>query len=104
MALQHNFINTTWLQNTTLNPKDIINPKIQYNYSNNNYIPELLAYSVVVDGESLLEWCEYFGQPQVWDIHVSSSCGVGINSGPGDQGPGTGDPKETLNPRIWILL
>ena len=29
-------------------------PKIQYNYSNNNYIPELLmAYSVVFDGEFL---------------------------------------------------
>ena len=27
---------------------------------------------------------------------------VGINSGPEDQGPG--DPKETLNPRIRILL
>ena len=27
-----------------------------------------MAYSVVVDGEFLLEWCEYFGQPQVWYI------------------------------------
>ena len=24
-----------------------------------------MAYSVV-DGKYLLEWCEYFGQPQVW--------------------------------------
>ena len=39
------------------------------NTSGNNYIPELLtADSVVVDGEFLLEWCEYFGQPQVWYI------------------------------------
>ena len=27
-----------------------------------------MAYSVVVDGEFLLEWYEYFGQPQVWYI------------------------------------
>ena len=41
--------------------KYIVNPKIQYKYSSNNYIPELLlANSVVVDGEILLEWCEYF--------------------------------------------
>ena len=34
-------------------------------YINNNYIPEfLVANSVVVEGEFLLEWCEYFGQPQ----------------------------------------
>ena len=40
--------------------------KILYNYSKINYIPELLlAYSVVDDGELLLQWCEYFGQPQV---------------------------------------
>ena len=52
-----------------LYPKHIVNPKIQYNYSSNNYFPELLmAYSVVFDGEFLLEWCEYFGQPQVWYI------------------------------------
>ena len=25
-----------------------------------------MANSVVVDSEFLLEWCEYFGQPQVW--------------------------------------
>ena len=42
---------------------------MQYNYCSINCIPELLlAYSVVVDGEFLLEWCEYFGQPQVWYI------------------------------------
>ena len=59
-----------------LNPKYIVNPKIKYNYSNINCIPEFfLAYSVVGDGELLLEWCElllewceYFGQPQVWYI------------------------------------
>ena len=36
----------------------------------------LLAYSVVVDGEFLLELCEHFGQPQVWYIimyHRTSS-------------------------------
>ena len=39
---------------------------MQYNYSNINCIPELLlVYSVIVDGEFLLEWCEYFAQPQV---------------------------------------
>ena len=27
-----------------------------------------MAYSVVVDGEIYLEWCEYFGKPQVWHI------------------------------------
>ena len=49
--------------------KYIVNPKIQYIYNNINCIPELLlAYSVVVDGEFLLEWCEYCGQPQVWYI------------------------------------
>ena len=37
----------------------MLNPKIQYNYSNTNYIPELLmAYSVVVDSEFMWEWCE----------------------------------------------
>ena len=25
-----------------------------------------MAYSVVVDDEFFLEWCEYFGKPQVW--------------------------------------
>ena len=49
--------------------KYIVNQKIQHNYSNINCIPELLlAYSGVDDGEFLLEWCEYFGQPQVWYI------------------------------------
>ena len=49
--------------------KYIVSQKIQYNYSNINCIPELLlAYSGVDDGEFLLEWCEYFGQPQVWYI------------------------------------
>ena len=44
--------------------------KIQYNYNNINCILELLlAYSVVVDGEFLLKWCEYFGQPQVWYMY-----------------------------------
>ena len=38
----------------------MLNPKVQYNYSN---IPELLMpNSVVVDGEILLEWSEYFDQ------------------------------------------
>ena len=33
------------------------------------YISELLmTNSVAVEGEFLLEWCEYFGQPQVWYI------------------------------------
>ena len=34
----------------------MVNPKLQYNYTNHNYIPEsymLLAYSVVIDGEFL---------------------------------------------------
>ena len=42
---------------------------MQYNDSNNNYILELsIAYSVIVDGKFLLEWCKYFGKPraQVW--------------------------------------
>ena len=71
-----NFIKTINLEftqydykNTILIQKYSVNPKIQYNYSNNNYIPELLLASVVVDGEFLLEWCEHFGQPQVWYIH-----------------------------------
>ena len=34
----------------------------------NNYIAELFMADVVVDGEFLLEWCEFFGQPQVWYI------------------------------------
>ena len=44
-----------------LNPKNTVHCKlkIQYIYSSNNYISELLmANSVVVDGEFLLEWCE----------------------------------------------
>ena len=77
-ALQHNFINATRFQKYHIKSKRHYKSKIQYNYSNNNYIPELLAYLIVVDGESLLEWCEYFGQPQVWDIYVSSSCGTSI--------------------------
>ena len=41
--------------------------------------------------------------------YITCDEGVGINSGPEDQGPGTkdrgpGDPKETINPRIRILL
>ena len=33
------------------------------------YILELLmTNSVAVEGEFLLEWCEYFGQPQVWYV------------------------------------
>ena len=52
-----------------LNPKYIINQKLQYNYSNNNYITEFfMVFSVVIDGEFLSEWCKYFGQPQVWYI------------------------------------
>ena len=36
--------------------KYIVNPKIQYKYSSNNYIPELLlANSVVVDGETVVD-------------------------------------------------
>ena len=47
----------------------MVNPKIQYKYSSNNYIPELFsANSVVVDGEFMLEWCEYIGQSQLWYI------------------------------------
>ena len=45
----------------------------------NNYIAELLMADVVVDGEFLLEWCEFFGQPQVWYIscvYSTSSCGT----------------------------
>ena len=35
----------------------------------NNYIAELFMTDVVVvDGEFLLECCEFFGQPQVWYI------------------------------------
>ena len=52
---------------------------MQYNYNNNNnYIPELLmTYSVFVDSKLLLEWCEYFGQPQVWYIsYVTARCGT----------------------------
>ena len=54
-----------------LNPKTHCkSKKTQHNYSNTNYIPDLLmAYSiVVVYGEFLLEQCEYFGKPQVWYI------------------------------------
>ena len=47
----------------------MLNPKLQYNCSSNNCTPELLmANSVVADGTLMLEWCEYFGQPQVWYI------------------------------------
>ena len=60
----------------------IVNPKIQYNYSNFNCIPELLlAYSGDDDGEFLLEWCEYFGQPQMWYIRklcTTASCGTSV--------------------------
>ena len=56
-------------KNTILNPKILYKSKTQYNYNNKNYIPELLwAYSVVVDGKFLQEWCGYFSQPQVWCI------------------------------------
>ena len=34
----------------------------------NNDIAELFMTDVVVDGEFLLECCEFFGQPQVWYI------------------------------------
>ena len=39
----------------------IVNPKIQYNYRNINCNPDsrlVDGYSVVVDGEFLLQWCE----------------------------------------------
>ena len=54
----------------------MLNPKIKYNYSNINCIPELLLAYSVVDGEFLLEWCEYFGQPQVWCISYVPQLGV----------------------------
>ena len=38
---------------------------MQYNYSSNNYFPEFLITNSVVDSYFLLEWYEYFGQPQV---------------------------------------
>ena len=44
-------------------------PKNAIQLHNNNYILEfLVTNSVVVDGEFLLEWYEYFDQPQVWYI------------------------------------
>ena len=53
---QHNVIDKTWLQNTILNPKYTVNPN---NYCSYNYIPvKLMANSVIVDGEFLLEWYE----------------------------------------------
>ena len=43
-----------------LNSKLHYKSRIKYNYSNNNDILELLmAYSVVIDGEFLLELCEF---------------------------------------------
>ena len=54
-----------------LNPKYTVNPKLQYNYSNNNYIPDprgVMACSVVCDDEFQLEWWKYFDKPQVWYI------------------------------------
>ena len=43
---------------------------MQYNYTNNNCIPELfMDHSVVVDGEFLLEWCEYL---------VNHKCGTSV--------------------------
>ena len=47
--MQHNFINTAWLQKYQIKSKSTIQ------FGSNNYILELLAYSVVVDGEFLLE-------------------------------------------------
>ena len=51
---------------------------MQYNCTNNNCIPELfMAYSVVVDGEFLLEWCEYLVNHKVWYIsYVPQLAGV----------------------------
>ena len=46
--------------------KYTVNPKVKYSYGDINCIPELLmAYSVVVNSEFLLEWC---GKSQVWHI------------------------------------
>ena len=81
LYMQHNLINTIWLQNTILNPKIHCKSKIQYNYSYNNYIPKLLlAYSVAIAGEFLLEWCKYFSQQQVWYIKLctTASCGASV--------------------------
>ena len=64
--VQYNFINKIWLQKILSYKiqKYSINPKIQYNYSKTNYIPELLMANS--DGEFLLEWYKYFAKPQVW--------------------------------------
>ena len=59
-----------------LNPKIYGKSIIQYKYSSNNCIPELLTAKSVVDDEFLLEWCEYFGQPQVWYINVACLDGM----------------------------
>ena len=57
LYIQHNKIQRKF-ENT------VANLKIQYYYSTNYNIPKLLmAYSVVIDDEFLLEWCECFGQP-----------------------------------------
>ena len=66
--MQHNFINATWLQKHHV--KYIVNPKIQCKYSSSNTFQSF--WCVVVDGEFLLEWCEYFGQPQVWYLSYVS--------------------------------
>ena len=35
-----------------------------------------MAYSVGVDGEVLLEWCECFGKPQGWYISYAPQLAV----------------------------
>ena len=56
--------------------KSYCKSKIQYKYSSNNCIPELLTAKSVADDEFLLEWCEYFGQLQVWYINVACLDGM----------------------------
>ena len=41
-------------KNTMINPKCIANPKIQYIYSNNNYIPELFTVNPCWNGVNIL--------------------------------------------------
>ena len=60
--MQHNISYTIiWLQNTMLNPKYTANSKIQYNYNNNNCIPELLTVNSCWNCVNILAshkvWC-----------------------------------------------
>ena len=74
--MQRNFFHTILMQKYHVKFKITLKSiKCDTNYSNIDYIPQLLMpYSGSVYDEVLLERYEYFGKPQVWYIKIIQPC------------------------------